>query len=323
MILNIEHRLTLEYDAYISESFLELRVEPKTTAEQTVHTFTLSVGPSARVFRYRDWADNIVHHFGVGRFHDRIEVVSRSVVTTLPAPPPLASIGPVAEGEAVEAPHQLDDFVRLDGPVRPSAELRRFHRGLRLPRTTPLGERVAAISRHVHGHLTYRQDVTRFDSTTDDVLRLRAGVCQDFTHLALGLLRLSGIPARYVSGYLHVERTHDEPSQSHAWLEFWAPGRGWVPYDPTHDRAIDERYVVVAHGRHYDDVPPNRGTYRGIARETLRAEVRTRPITLRSAGALREEIQTIDLPVYAEVPERRRMPAVPGAPAEAVQQQQQ
>src|SRR5207247_5391417 len=152
----------------------------------------------------------------------------------------------------------------------------------------------------------YRKNVTRYDSTTDEFLELRAGVCQDFTHLMLALLRLRGIPCRYVSGYLHVERVDVEPAQSHAWIEFYSPRAGWIPFDPTHDREIDERYVVVAHGRHYDDVPPNRGIYRGNAKETLETHVVTRPSSRKAIATFHEELEPIDVPVYPEIPERRR-----------------
>jgi len=79
----------------------------------------------------------------------------------------------------------------------------------------------------------------------------------------LGFPAAARHPCRYVSGYLHVDRKKREPSQSHAWIEFYAPSAGWVPFDPTHNGDVDERYVVVGHGRHYDDVPPNKGIYRG------------------------------------------------------------
>ena len=113
------------------------------------------------------------------------------------------------------------------------------------------------------------------------------------------------------------------PSQSHAWIEFYAPSAGWVPFDPTHNAVPDERYVIVGHGRHYDDVPPNRGIYRGAAKETLAAAVRTETTSGRAAAAFQEEVVTLDLPVYAEIPLRRveRPPTADEAAAEAQQQQ--
>ena len=155
--------------------------------------------------------------------------------------------------------------------------------------------------------------MTEYDSTTEDFLKIRAGVCQDFAHLMLGLLRQSQIPCRYVSGYLHVERQSQEVSQSHAWIEFWAPSHGWIPFDPTHDRAIDERYVVVGHGRHYDDVPPNKGIFRGTAREALRAEVHTQQSTSPDAAAAHER----DAPdPAADVPRSAGSAARPPGPAD-------
>jgi transglutaminase-like putative cysteine protease len=164
---------------------------------------------------------------------------------------------------------------------------------------------VRAVGSQIHGAFAYQKDVTRFDSTTEDFLKLGAGVCQDFTHLMLGVLRLMGIPCRYVSGYLHVTTKRAEPAQSHAWIEFWSPGSGWVSYDPTHDREIDERYVVVAHGRSYDDVPPNKGIYRGNASETLRAEVRTALTPKRAGLPPQESTEVIEIPVFKEIPARR------------------
>jgi transglutaminase-like putative cysteine protease len=180
---------------------------------------------------------------------------------------------------------------------------------------------VAALGRYLAKRFEYQKDVTKVDSTTEDFLKIGAGVCQDFAHLMLGLLRLSGVPCRYVSGYVHVERKRREPSQSHAWIEFWTRSHGWVPFDPTHDRPVDERYVVVGHGRSYDDVPPNKGIYRGLARETLHAEVHTQPSTARALPQLSSETRKIPLQTFREAPARR--PVSVAVPVADEQQQQQ
>jgi len=259
MRLEVEHTLAFAYDGYISESFLELRVQPKTTPAQTVLSFGLAVGPRARVYRYVDWNDNVTHHFTITKFHDRIEVTATSLVETRPAPVVLAELGPTARSD--ELPYPLLDFLAFDGPVRLTPALRAAHGALNLPRGAPLGELIATMSGAMRERYEYQKDVTRYDSTTEDFLKLGRGVCQDFAHLMLGWLRLSNIPCRYVSGYLHVDRKKREPSQSHAWVEFHAPSAGWVAFDPTHGRPVDERYVIVGHGRHYDDVPPNKGIF--------------------------------------------------------------
>jgi len=324
MFLDVQHHLWLEYDDYIRESFIELRLQPKRTVTQTVASFVLAAGPPTKIYRYRDWNDNVVHHFAVTQFHDRIEVQSRSLVETrLPVFPVTAvedamPLGPLA--------HELHDWLGLDGPLRATPSLERFVGELDVPTYAPLGEQVRGLGAAIARTFEYRKNVTRYDSTTEDFLAGRAGVCQDFTHLMLALLRLRRVPCRYVSGYLHVERDRAaEPAQSHAWIEFYSPSAGWVPFDPTHNREVDERYVVVAHGRHYDDVPPNKGIYRGNAGETLRAEVRTQITAGKGVVDLHEETRHIDLPVFQEPPERRRPVerVITRSEEAAIQQQQQ
>jgi transglutaminase-like putative cysteine protease len=320
MFLSVEHHFWLEYDAFIRESFIELRLQPKTLAHQTVASFSLAVGPPTAVHRYHDWNENLVHHLTIAKFHERIEVQSRSLVQTHPVAPGLSAVTDALAAGAL--PYHFHDWLHLDGPLTPTPRVRKFARAARPPARGPLGERVRTYSAGLHRRFAYRKNVTRYDSTPDDFLKAGGGVCQDFAHLMLVLLRLDGIPCRYVSGYLHVE-SPPEPVQSHAWIEFHSPTHGWVPFDPTHDREIDERYVIVAYGRHYDDVPPNKGIYRGGARETLRAEVRTQVIPPEPVAMPSERIEPIDLPVFQEIPERR--PDRPLTPADiaAIQQQQQ
>jgi transglutaminase-like putative cysteine protease len=320
VLLSVEHKFSFEYDGYISESFLELRVQPKTTPHQTVMSFGLAIGPATRVFRYVDWNDNVTHHFTITRFHDRIAVAAQSVVETRVATPALAKLtDPVPVGDL---PYPILDFLEHVGPVRLTPALRAAHRAMAPAKSATLGEHVLGLGAAIAARFEYQKDVTKYDSTTEDFLSIGAGVCQDFAHLMLGLLRLSGIPCRYVSGYLHVEKKRREPSQSHAWVEVYAPSAGWVPFDPTHNRALDERYVVVGHGRHYDDVPPNRGIYRGLARETLRAEVHTQVTTAKAIPRLTEDVRPIEVQTFAAAPQRSPE-VVMGAAADDQSQQQQ
>jgi transglutaminase-like putative cysteine protease len=319
--LDVEHRLTLDYDAPIRESFIELHLQPKPTLHQTVASFALAVGPPTAVHRYRDFHDNVVHHMSITRLHDHIEVSSRSLVQTHPAAAALATI--VEPTDAREQSWELYDYLQLDGPLVPSRRLTAFVRSLDAPKSQALGLHVRQIGDALTSRFHYRKDVTRFDSTTDDFLEGGAGVCQDFAHLMLALLRLRRVPCRYVSGYLHVDPKPGETAQSHAWIEFHSGAHGWIPYDPTHAREIDERYVVVAHGRHYDDVPPNRGIYRGAARETLSAEVRTAVTTRKPVSVLHEEIRHIELPVFREVAAHTARWVSAAAEEAAAQQQQQ
>jgi len=299
MLLQIEHDLRFHYDDWVRESFLELRMEPITTPHQGVRSFHLAVGPPTGVERYLDWNGNFVHHFGITDYHDRIEVRARALVETRPPGARLEAATERPDRRARLGP--LLDFVTLGGPVQRSERLEALASELAVPPDAPLGEQVHSIGRLVRERLEYRPGVTHFASTTDHVLEQAAGVCQDFAHVALGLLRLRGIPSRYVSGYLHDEG-RDAPSQSHAWIQVCSQASDWLGFDPTHDREPDERYVEVATGRHYDDVPPNRGLYRGGARESLEAAVRSSRASHEDNAALQQRIPRIEVPVFREVP---------------------
>ncbi len=297
LLLQVEHRMCIHYDDFVQQSWMELRVEPRTSPSQLVHSFYLAVGPAAQVAHYLDWNANIVHHFGVPDFHDRIEVLARSIVETRPPPVNLDALS-----APPGSPGPLLDFTLFGGPIERSDALRALERDLPVPVTAPLGEQIAAIGALLRERFRYESGITDVHSTSDHILEHGSGVCQDFAHLMLALLRLRAIPCRYVSGYLHVTPTDDEPSQSHAWVEVFSDDAGWVGFDPTHDRIPGEQYVDVARGRHYDDVPPNKGIYRGGASERLEVEVHTEPTTRPDVAALHAEIGMLDVPVYREAP---------------------
>ena len=269
MLLDIEHRFAFDYDAYISESFIELRVHPKTTGDQTVNSFVLSVGPPTRVHRFLDWNDNVTHHFTITRFHNRIEVASRSLVSTHPAAPPIGSI--TDRVPAGDLPYPLLDFLALGGPVQATPALRAAHKAATPRKGAALGEHVLAVGHHLAKHFEYRKDVTEYDSTTEDFLKIRAGVCQDFAHVTVGALRSLGVPARYISGYLvpvrDTEVGETSKGESHAWVEYW--DGGWTPVDPTNGTEVGVDHVVVARGRDYEDVSPFKGIYSGRAKASL------------------------------------------------------
>lgn len=306
MTLEVEHTIHLAYSDFIRESWMELRVEPKASPTQAVRSFFLAVGPPSKVHVHLDWMGNVVHQFGVPGFHDRIEVVTRSVVESSHAHTPIAEVaGPVPDPAALG---RDSDFLLLGGPVHDSPLLRALE--LRLPASASLAERVVAAASTVESRIAYVPGVTHYGSTIDDALRHGAGVCQDISHIMIGLLRLAGVPARYVSGYLFSPRRAGAPAESHAWVEFLDAAGKWHAYDPTNRQTPDGRYVVVAQGRSYDDVPPSKGVYRGAAGESLSATVTVTEASPGGVSDLRAKIGTIDVPVYAKIPGRRAEPAL-------------
>lgn len=128
--------------------------------------------------------------------------------------------------------------------------------------------------------IAYAPKTTRVDSPADDALRNRQGVCQDYAHIMIALVRRMGIPCRYVSGYLFHragEKTRSTEGATHAWVEAFLPELGWVGFDPTNDVLADETHVRTAIGRDYADVPPTRGVFKGDAASELTVAVRVAP----------------------------------------------
>ena len=164
--------------------------------------------------------------------------------------------------------------------ARPSPALADFVTRLGVgPRDDPLVD-LLALSSALNDAFEYRPGATSVDSTIDDILTSRKGVCQDYTHVLVAIARSWGVPTRYVSGYLYV--TGEEPGHTgsafgaatHAWAETRLPGLGWIGLDPTNRTLADQRYVRIAVGRDYRDVPPTRGVIEGGGDSQLEVDVR-------------------------------------------------
>jgi transglutaminase-like putative cysteine protease len=273
------HYLTqYSYDAPVSDNLNALRVRPATTSSQRGDEFHTRIDPEARVSRYLDYFGTEVLEFGIPASHEKLEIDVRArVVTTDPAEPPSGSWDSLATSSYLDAAGEFmlpwQDQPGVAGLVALQAEL---------GSSTPL-EALQLLCEIIPERFEYRPGVTYVGSDVAHLLEVGAGVCQDFVHLALILLRRKGIAARYVSGYLWAA-PRDGGADSvevdtHAWLEALIPGNNghgepvWVAADPTNRRLAGETHVKIGHGRHYFDVPPVKGLYMGEAASTLDATV--------------------------------------------------
>jgi transglutaminase-like putative cysteine protease len=315
MILEVQHETRLDYAGAVTESVSEVRMEPLSDADQTCHSFHLLVSPPTDVGRYQDGFGNHVHHFNHLAAHGHVRVLAAAVVETHPRHHDLAAstatwpLNPEAGGL------ETLDFIGFRGPVCATPLLRPVLDALRPHPGTRLADLVAAVAHHIHGRFEYAPAVTHASSPVEDVLRQGKGVCQDFAHLMIAVLRSFGVPARYVSGYIHRP---GKESQSHAWCEGWLPDLGWLGIDPTNDRLADEGCVKVALGRDFTDVPPNKGVYRGSARESIFVRVETRALERLPPRSWQENLPPLHAPLTA-VPGRARADAPAGAEAQEQQ----
>jgi len=234
---------------------------------QTCLAFTLATEPRSEIFAYSDRFGNDVRHFDVLHPHQRLSIVAISEVLT---PYELRDYTPELS--------MLDAYDFLS-PTRyaPHDDLmQEFAR----PRVVAGDSFTSAMNlmRAIYFSIRYEPGATHVHTSADEVLELKAGVCQDFAHLMLAACRCSQIPARYVSGYLHSHTDRSDDVATHAWVDVFIAGKGWISLDPTHNTLQTEHYVRVAVGRDYADVPPTRGTYKGNAKESLEVKVKIQPL---------------------------------------------
>jgi transglutaminase-like putative cysteine protease len=285
MLISLLHRTTFVYAGAAHDSFNEVRLKPLDDAGQVCRSFELKIDPATQTRDYVDFYGNTVHYFDVVTGHEKLVIEAVSEVETTPnaARPPV----PVVAHSEVDVERELrseflvdSHYVPLEVSVWKEAK-DALHAG-----RSDIWSDVRRICQHVYTSFAYKPRSTGVATVATDAIKLRTGVCQDFAHVALGMCRTSGIPARYVSGYfIKVQRRPGEDEASHAWIEAFVPGYGWAAYDPTHDRAADERYVKIASGRDYGDIRPVSGTYRGGKTRSLEVKVRLRESE--AAGAAR------------------------------------
>lgn len=273
---DIFHRTRYTYASPVKSSFNEVRLKPLSNEEQSVDAFLLKVLPAARLNHYHDFYSNVVHHFEIIEPHSTLLVESQLRVTTHPQP----LLGETATpwelsriGEA-QKDTRCHEFLGSSRYVDLSPEAWR----LAVEATegqTDTWQAALAIMKYVRSQFTYLPDSTTAHTHMQEVLRNKRGVCQDFAHVMIGACRTLKIPALYVSGYMAV----NDANSTHAWMEVFIPGIGWRGLDPTHNRLVDERYVKIAVGRDYADVPPVTGTYKGTRERELEVEVRITPVS--------------------------------------------
>jgi transglutaminase-like putative cysteine protease len=272
----IRHVTRFTYSAPISESVMEVRMQPRTEAAQRCLRFELAASPRARVLSYEDPLGNVVHHFDIPNRHGRLLLTADAVVEVMPAAVVPESI-PIAAWDSlydIEASGTQWENLAFSQFVPDVPALREFAREAGASRDVDPMTMLRQLNTTVFEAFAYAQASTRVDSTLEDALQSRAGVCQDFTHVMLGVVRMLGIPSRYVSGYLMPDSADRSiEGATHAWMEAWLPEVGWVGFDPTNNTLALERHVRVAIGRDYGDVPPTRGVYKGRAASELAVSV--------------------------------------------------
>ncbi len=272
--LRIEHTTGFTYPGDVAASYNEARMLPSSTDSQFVLSSQLDIDPTTAVNHYVDYFGTRVAAFDVLSPHTALTITARSLVEVRPRPIEHADISwddlAAAASTSLETVEQLTQTRR----TAPHPEVAALARGIADRYDRP-GPAAHAIAEAVGDAIEYMQGVTGVHSTATDAWEARKGVCQDIAHVTLGALREVGIPARYVSGYLHPKPSAEVgeavTGESHAWVEWFAGD--WQGFDPTNNIEIGDRHVLVGRGRDYNDVPPLRGVYAGPGRSQLKVRV--------------------------------------------------
>jgi transglutaminase-like putative cysteine protease len=282
------HITEFQYDGPVSESYNEVRLRPLQDEMQSCLSFRLNTEPASSSSSYLDFFGNWVHQFNILRDHRSLKIEAECVVL-VHAPRPSQIDGMPMKQLASIQDQLADEFYDLLAPsvfIPHTRELGGLAELAELESNHTVGGFLAAAVDLIHSRFKYEKGATHVNSSIQDSLQSRSGVCQDFAHLLIGLARVRGLPARYVSGYLVPKKTAEADASveeviggqaSHAWAEVYVPTVGWVGQDPTLGRTTGLQHIRVAYGRDYGDVPPVRGVYKGHFGQRLSVDVRVRP----------------------------------------------
>ena len=323
---SIRHLTRFRYSHPISESIMETRMHPRSDASQHCLNFTLSVSPRCRVFSYRDHLGNNVQHFDIPGEHNQLVIVAESIVETQPLPDVPSFLSPDAWAVLDESV-ETGDYWEMLLPstfAQETPALRELAMKLDVVRRDDPLMLVLELNMRLFEYFEYVPSHTRVDSPIDEAILSGKGVCQDFAHTMIALLRHVRIPARYVSGYLYRGREdHDRstPDATHAWVEAYMPHLGWIGLDPTNNLVAHRRHIRTAVGRDYADVPPTHGIFRGKTDSDLYVAVKVE--ASETAPALDRKMPIPeDWSVLVERAQQAPAPAIPFMDLQQMQQQQ-
>jgi transglutaminase-like putative cysteine protease len=310
VIYSVRHVTTFRYEPAVRESVMEVRMQPRSEGNQRCLSFTLDVNPPANITQYGDFTGNTVHHFDIAGSHREVKVTAQSTVEVLAVPAPRPSeAGDWADLDALTAGDDYWEMMLPSEFAHSGDALERLAKVFRCERRGAPLELLTELNEGIYEFFAYVPNSTKVDSPIEDALQSRQGVCQDFAHIMIALVRPLRIPCRYVSGYLfHREQNgHKDRSlegASHAWVEALVPRLGWTAFDPTNNLIGGDRHIRVAIGRDYADVPPTRGVYKGEAQSELSVAVTVSPSDAPPPEQSAPSVVIQSRPVFARVSSR-------------------
>lgn len=279
MLYKIFHLTKFQYTEPVTESVMEIKMQPRTDILQKCLQFSLSLKPFTHYFVFEDRHGNLIQHFDIPKKHTQLEIKTESVVEVFQTVelPETVEFGLWNEIDKLTFHEDFWEFTQPSHFSKPTESLIALLKELKIERNSDALTVLKQINRTLFEHFEYSQAATDVDSPIEEAISKKSGVCQDFANIMIALVRELKIPCRYVSGYLFHrddDRSHLAQDATHAWVEAFLPEIGWIGFDPTNNLICEERHIRVAVGRDYSDVPPTRGIFKGNADSELSVAVR-------------------------------------------------
>lgn len=271
----IRHITKYSYQVPVRDSANQIILYPIKDSYQDVLHHHIMVSGDVPIETHYDYFGNTVGTFTHSKPHTDLVIDSQVIVVTKPRELPndsMAADGQWEELKKISSQYQFLDFLRYE-TVEESPEILAVIGNERKKTQTPVVSAQRLCS-YVFNTFTYKKGITTVESTFDEVWKIKTGVCQDFAHVLLSLLKMIDIPARYVSGYICPNKNGMRgEGATHAWVEAYIPFYGWLGFDPTNNCVVNETHVRLAVGRNFSDCSPVKGTYRGTSEHTLEVAV--------------------------------------------------
>lgn len=274
----INHITEYQYSNIIAESAFKIRLYPIIDEYLQIINHTLSITFHPVIETYSDFNNNIVGTFSVAQLHDKFIIESYLEVFTSERPFPIVSNDIKGQWEKLNSlKYDMSYFDYLKyTPFNGDETFIKVLEKIKISTKTPLDVSIK-LCEYIYNTFSYTKDITNVNTTVEEVWKLQAGVCQDFTHVLIQLLRKASIPAKYVSGYICANNNGlIGDGATHAWVEAYIPEYGWLGLDPTNNCIVGDKHVRIATGRDYFDCSPVEGIYRGNATSKLNVEVQVR-----------------------------------------------
>ncbi|MBE8720175.1 transglutaminase family protein [Sphingobacterium pedocola] len=272
---SVVHLTRYVYPSDVTDSANQFILSPKSDDMQQILKHQISVSPKVNIDVFSDYFGNEVGVFTIVGPHRSLEIRADMEVFTFASTEPIAEVSVLeqwADLELKKWEFPYIDFLYLEN-INCKAEVNAIFDDYVL-KEMHIVDVVRMLSTYIYTNFTYRQGVTTVESTVDEIWKLRAGVCQDFAHLLITMLRMQDIPSRYISGYICPSNSEMRgEGATHAWVEVYIPSVGWRGIDPTNNCWVSDRHIKIAYGRDFKDCTPVKGTYKGPSAHTLTVSV--------------------------------------------------